>query len=356
MVLVVGVVGCHVSPTSLITPRNGTDLERRCIFEGVWIYKFTSYRYTPDEFDQTFADVRKNTINPPITPSRAALLRNVAPVPVHSHNDYWRAIPLYEALGSGCISVEADVWLSDNDLFVGHVKKALRSERTLKAMYLDPITSLIKQANSNTTSADLQGIFSLDPSQTLVLLIDHKSLGSPTYAALYSQLQELRDLDWLTFWNGTHRVERPLTVVASGNAPFSSVIANETYRDIFFDAPLDRLVQSADEAGNGTAGYVYNPTNSWYASTKLDRAIGKIHPNTIKVAQIDTIGQQIEEASQRGLISRYWDTPAKSIDFRNNLWDIFLAKNIGILNIDDMAAVRARGWGKWPYSKISANN
>jgi hypothetical protein len=33
------------------------------------------------------------------------------PVGCHSHNDYWRRVPLYSALQAGCIGVEADVWL-----------------------------------------------------------------------------------------------------------------------------------------------------------------------------------------------------------------------------------------------------
>ncbi|KAI4243138.1 MAG: hypothetical protein LQ352_007098, partial [Teloschistes flavicans] len=61
---------------------------------------------------------------------------DVTPIPCHSHNDYWRRVPLYDALAAGCTGVEADVWLDPtkpNDLFVGHTQKSLTPVRTLKA-------------------------------------------------------------------------------------------------------------------------------------------------------------------------------------------------------------------------------
>ena len=34
------------------------------------------------------------------------ITRNVVPLKCHSHNDYWRRVPLYQALHAGCTSVE----------------------------------------------------------------------------------------------------------------------------------------------------------------------------------------------------------------------------------------------------------
>lgn len=34
---------------------------------------------------------------------------------IHSHNDYWRDVPVYEALSHGVRSIEADVWLNPKD-------------------------------------------------------------------------------------------------------------------------------------------------------------------------------------------------------------------------------------------------
>lgn len=71
----------------------------------------------------------------------------VAPVPCHSHNDYWRKDPLFDAIRAGCISVEADVWLIDNksDLYVGHDKSSLSSKHTLQKLYIEPLVEILSR-------------------------------------------------------------------------------------------------------------------------------------------------------------------------------------------------------------------
>jgi hypothetical protein len=52
--------------------------------------------------------------------------RDVTPIPCHSHNDYWRRVPFWDAIHWGCTSVEADVWFFDDELFVGYVAFSIR--------------------------------------------------------------------------------------------------------------------------------------------------------------------------------------------------------------------------------------
>jgi hypothetical protein len=49
------------------------------------------------------------------------LARDIPSKRIHSHNDYWREVPLYTALSHGVTSIEADVWLNPKDgrLYVG---------------------------------------------------------------------------------------------------------------------------------------------------------------------------------------------------------------------------------------------
>ena len=71
--------------------------------------------------------------------------RNVQPIPCHSHNDYWRRVPLFDAIHAGCVSVEADVWLfKDRDeLYVGHGTASLTHERTFASLYINPLVELL---------------------------------------------------------------------------------------------------------------------------------------------------------------------------------------------------------------------
>ena len=61
----------------------------------------------------------------------------VSPLPnAHAHNDYEHNRPLFDALDHGFTSVEADVFLVDGKLLVGHDREALKPERTLDSLYL----------------------------------------------------------------------------------------------------------------------------------------------------------------------------------------------------------------------------
>jgi hypothetical protein len=79
--------------------------------------------------------------------SAADATRDVVPIPCHSHNDYWRSNPLFDAISAGCTSIEADIWLISNDteLYVGHDRGSLSEGRTLRALYLDPIAKLLDE-------------------------------------------------------------------------------------------------------------------------------------------------------------------------------------------------------------------
>lgn len=71
--------------------------------------------------------------------------RNILPIPCHSHNDYWRRVPLLDAIHAGCISVEADVWLFKDreELYVGHGTSSLTRERTFNSLYINPLVDLL---------------------------------------------------------------------------------------------------------------------------------------------------------------------------------------------------------------------
>src|SRR5437660_11055239 len=62
----------------------------------------------------------------------------------HAHNDYEHTRPLFDALDQGFCSVEADVFLVGDKLLIGHTQVSLRPERTLEALYLDPLRERVK--------------------------------------------------------------------------------------------------------------------------------------------------------------------------------------------------------------------
>lgn len=73
------------------------------------------------------------------------LTQHVNPIPCHSHNDYWRRSPFYDAIRAGCTSVEADIWLvsGETELLVGHDAASLDKDKTLNSLYMNPIVDLL---------------------------------------------------------------------------------------------------------------------------------------------------------------------------------------------------------------------
>src|SRR5438552_17864850 len=63
----------------------------------------------------------------------------------HAHNDYEHTRPLRDALDHGFCSIEADVWLVDGKLLVAHDRGKVKPDRTLQALYLDPMRERVRR-------------------------------------------------------------------------------------------------------------------------------------------------------------------------------------------------------------------
>lgn len=279
--------------------------------------------------------------------------RDIAPVACHSHNDYWRKVPLFSAITAGCTGVEADVWLINNELYVGHKRSALTEKRTLQSLYVTPLVELLDKQNPITQfhpdkDYPLKGVFDTDPEQSLVLLIDFKTNGQKTWPHVVSQLFPLRDRGYLSYYDGEKVVKGPITVVATGNAEFDQLMANSTYRDIFFDAPLDKLPDDArrqsPHPGGTSAANEYNSANSYYASVSYKEAVGYPLFFQITPTQRARVRAQIEAAHRRGLKVRYWSTPTWPRSLRNDVWTVLEREGVDYLNVDDLKSATTKDW------------
>ena len=106
--------------------------------------------------------------------------QTASPLPqAHSHNDYYRPRPLQDALDQGFASVEADVFLVDGELLVGHDKRELKPDRTLEALYVKPLAERVAQNSGRVHRGG----------STFMLLVDIKENGAAAYAALDSLLK-----------------------------------------------------------------------------------------------------------------------------------------------------------------------
>lgn len=109
------------------------------------------------------------------------------------HQD-WRPIPLYTALSYGAVSIEADVWLYENELYIGHHREALSADRTFKSLYIDPLLDVLKKMNPPSKFGEynaINGVWDTASSQTLYLFVDLKTEGVETWKAVLREIEPL---------------------------------------------------------------------------------------------------------------------------------------------------------------------
>jgi hypothetical protein len=163
----------------------------------------------------------------------AVLIRDGGPLlRAHAHNDYAQPRPFAGALELGFCSIEADVYLVDGKLLVGHDRKDLKPERTLDAMYLHPLSLAVKANRGNVYKEHAE----------VILLVDIKADG----AAVYEELKrELKPYDsWLTRYVKGKVRRKAVTVILSGERP-TDVLAKEESRTAFIDGRPEDLSRSS---------------------------------------------------------------------------------------------------------------
>lgn len=228
--------------------------------------------------------------------------------------------------------MEADVFLINGTLFVGHEESALTSKRTLESLYINPILDVVQRENPSsafvTDGPTRHGVFDASAGQTLYLFIDLKTEGSTTWPAVIDALKPLRDAGYLTTYNGTGVTKGPVTVIGTGNTPLDQV-QGVSPRDYFFDANLALL--------NSTQANITSDVSP-IASASFGSYIGPMNGTQLNSTQLDRVRSHLEIASARGIKARYWDTPAFPLVKRNALWSLLLQEGVGLLNADDLKA------------------
>jgi alkaline phosphatase len=128
-----------------------------------------------------------------------SIAQEYKPFKLHSHNDYLRKVPFWEAFGAGCASIEADVILQDGELMVAHERATIKKERTLKSLYLSPI-----QKAKELSLVDEFGFH---------LMIDIKTEAYATLEVLIKQLNEFEPMLY------SPANQNGLKIIVSGNRP-----------------------------------------------------------------------------------------------------------------------------------------
>lgn len=243
----------------------------------------------------------------------------ITPLPqAHAHNDYRHTRPLHDALAHGFTSVEADIFLVDDDLLVAHDRHEIAPERTLRRLYLDPLRARIRN-NSGSVYAHPG-----EPRQ-FTLLIDIKSEAVSTYRVLDRILAEYSDI--FTSFGPDRRSEKAVVAIISGNRPFELMKSQKTryagydgrLTDLHSDAPADLIPLISDR---------------WTAHFKW-RGVGQMPAD-----ERERLGEIVKVSHEKGRRVRFWATPDNRSPAREALWHELISASVDLINTDDLESLR----------------
>ncbi|GGM79030.1 hypothetical protein GCM10010967_08470 [Dyadobacter beijingensis] len=228
----------------------------------------------------------------------AQSVKSYSTAQAHSHNDYERARPFEEAYEQQFGSVEADVFLVDDSLFVAHNLKDIRPGRTFTTLYLLPILQKTEKNNGSIYPQD---------NVPLQLLIDLKTEGEATLAALIKVLEPHK------------KILAPagsIRIVVSGNVPDASSF--EKYPNfIYFDGRPENVYTPAQMGHIGLISQAFQHYSKWNGEgPMLEKDKKKIQ-------------KMINDMHDLGKKVRIWATPDNI-----NSWKTMMTLGVDYLNTD----------------------
>ncbi len=233
----------------------------------------------------------------------------------HAHNDYRHKRPLQDALEHGFSSIEVDIHLRNNELYVAHDYHEIRPKQTLTSLYLEPLQEIIHQNHG----------WVFQDKTPITLLIDIKTNKEATYRRLCQILSKYRNFLTTFTPSGVHH--RAVTIIISGNRPLKMML-KEKVRYAGYDGRLEDL--------SSRLPLEIMPLiseNAWkiIPSTKL---------GIIREAEFNKLKKIVDTAHQAGRKVRLWATPDHPSLYRDQVWNRLLNIGVDYINTDDLGGLK----------------
>ena len=200
------------------------------------------------------------------------------PVILHSHNDYVRTAPFWEAYSQHCGSIEADVHWHEGQLLVGHDVKDLTPERTFDAMYVQPVVQVVR-ANGGKAWPDR--------ADRLILMVELKSDTEPELSEVIDLLGKYPDV----FCGDA------VQIVITGNTPKPENFGTYPHW-IYFDGDIREDYTPEQLARVGMV------SNSFRMFAKKWNGKGRMLDE-----ELDAVNAAIAKVHSWGKPVRFWEAP-----------------------------------------------
>lgn len=233
------------------------------------------------------------------------------PLPqAHSHNDYEHQRPLLDALEQGFCSVESDVWLVGGKLLVAHDLKDAKVDRTLEALYLEPLAARVKQNGGR--------VYPNGPWFTL--MIDVKSDATNSYRALKIVLERYASM--LTRFHANRTETNAVTVIISGNRARDLMLQDAT-RLAAYDGRL------ADLNAEASPHFIPLVSDNW---TQHFKWRAKTEDGPFSDAERKKLRDLVSLTHTQGRRLRLWATPDQPA-----MWRDLRDAGVDLINTDKLA-------------------
>ena len=225
------------------------------------------------------------------------------PVLIHSHNDYTRTVPFYEAYSQKLASIECDMWYVGGRFLVGHDLEDLDPEMTFDKLYFNPVIDLFKK-NGGHAWAD-------DENRILRLLLEIKSDNPEAYLkALVKKLKKYPEV----FDPSVN--PKAVRICMTGNIPAKADFGK--YPDyIKFDYPGTDGLSAEDLSRIEMISYDFGEFSQWNGKGTL------IYDEEVKIREL------IAKVHALGKPIRFWGGPDSV-----TCWYTFLNFGIDYINTD----------------------
>lgn len=233
----------------------------------------------------------------------------------HAHNDYEHDKPLFDALENGFVSIEADVHLINDELYVSHfAPEKLDSLKTLESLYLKPLYDHINK-NKGRVYDGYDGFF--------YLMIDIKTEAEPSYKKLKQILIKYEQIISLVR-DGIEETHKPVKIVITGmkGRPFKQILADEP-KFCSLDGRLSEL-------GQGIKSEVMPYISENYKHYLSFSGIGSPSEK-----DIDTLRKIVKAVHKENKKLRFWASPDNP-----QVWTFLLNHEVDLINTDSLPKFR----------------
>lgn len=238
----------------------------------------------------------------------------------HSHNDYLQSQPFYAAHGNHFASMEIDVFLEGNELYVAHYKKDIDPERTLESLYLEPLLRQIKLNGNHKAYKD---------GGKLQLMIDLKTAGEPTLRCLEAKLKPIRQ--YFDVKNNPDAIR----LVISGAAPAGGRFKD--FDEIFFFDGRRNTAYTSDQLKR--VAFFSASLQEFSKWNGLGRMVA---PDSLKTKNF------VDSVHRIGKPVRFWGNPDTK-----TCWQAFIKMGVDYLNTDSPAEM-AKFLNNYPNNNYTA--